>query len=411
MVFDNFGRLRILVICQTNNDADKYKGFEMSNVGTLQAIRAKTKDLFDFNVQLTEQQYKNSVSNSEEIEHGVIYLKSCPKRLVFELTNVCNLRCKMCGRNDADFSATIFNTEWIDKFAGILNTIEEVTLMGWGEPTMHPEFIKILERLNQYSVRKYFCTNGQKLSELQLFNAIFDCKVDVMAVSLDGAVAVTNDSIRGKSFYNVINSLKNIVQERIKRSTKIPYINFVFTAMRSNFREIPALIRLTGELGIEEVKVVFLTAFNNEMETEILYGRMDEVKQIFEESIKVASELNIRIKLPHVQGEDPSGSRSHKPCYTAWRDLFIGSDGFVRPCMSTPIKFFHIDECKDFEEIWNHPSYQYFRTIINNTENEPDSCKHCYQSSFANWNRNHAFIQTGLTFSPEWKKIFPINRN
>ncbi|MDR0704547.1 MAG: radical SAM protein [Planctomycetaceae bacterium] len=370
-----------------------------------QTIRAKTKDLFDFNVKLTEQQYENSSVNSNEIERGVIYLQSYPKRLVFELTNACNLRCRMCGRNDADFVKTTFDTKWIDKFESVLNTVEEVTLMGWGEPTMHPEFIKILERLNQYSVRKYFCTNGQKLSEQKLFNAVFDCKVDIMAVSLDGATAETNNSIRGKGFDNVIGGLTNIVQERIKRGTTFPYINFVFTAMRNNVREIPDIVRLAGEIGIEEVKVVFLTAFNLEMETEILYGQIHEVKQIFNEAIHVAAELNIRLKLPHIQGKDPSGLCNHKPCYTAWRDLFIGSDGFIRPCMSTPIKFFHIDECENFDEIWNHPSYQYFRKVINNAESEPDSCKHCYQSSFANWNRDHAFIQTGLAFSPEWKKI------
>ncbi|MDR2706517.1 MAG: radical SAM protein [Planctomycetaceae bacterium] len=369
-----------------------------------QTIRSKTKDLFDFNVKLTERQFGNSITNSKEIESNAIYLNSYPKRFVFELTNACNLRCRMCGRNDADFALTTFNTKWIDKFERVLDTVEEVTLMGWGEPTMHPEFIEILERLNQYPVRKYFCTNGLKLSEQKLFNTLFDCNVDIVAVSLDGATVTTNNAIRGKGYDKIVCSLKNIVQERNKRGTIFPYINFVFTAMRSNVREIPDIVRLAGEIGIEEVKVVFLTAFNTAMETEILYGQIHEVKQIFNEAIGVAAELKIRLKLPHIQGEDPSGLRNHKPCYTVWRDLFIGSDGFVRPCMSTPIKFFHIDECDDFAAMWNHPCYQYFRKVINNAESEPDSCKHCYQSSFANWNRDHAFIQTGLAFSPEWKK-------
>jgi radical SAM protein with 4Fe4S-binding SPASM domain len=376
----------------------------MNKTNSFQVMRAKTKTLFDFNVKLTEKQHENSITNTKEIEQKACYLNSCPKRLVFELTNACNLCCRMCGRNDADFSTTIFDTKWIDKFERVLNTVEEVTLMGWGEPTMHPEFVGILERLNQFAVRKYFCTNGQRLAEQKLFNAIFDYKVDILAVSLDGAVAATNDAIRGKGFDNVVKNLKNIVQEKTKRETIFPYINFVFTAMRSNIREIPDLVRFAYEIGIEEVKVVFLTAFNSAMETEILYGQEREVKQIFDEAIRVASELNLRIKLPYLQGEDPAGLNNHKPCYTAWRDLFIGSDGFIRPCMSTPVKFFHIDECKDFNAMWNHTSYQFFRKIINNAKVEPDSCKYCYQSSFANWNHRHAFIQTGLNFSPDWKK-------
>ncbi len=68
-----------------------------------QPIRAKTKELFDYHACLTDLQEKNSALNSMEMENETTVLQSCPKRLVFELTNACNLRCKMCGRNDADF--------------------------------------------------------------------------------------------------------------------------------------------------------------------------------------------------------------------------------------------------------------------------------------------------------------------
>jgi hypothetical protein len=71
-------------------------------------IRAKTKDLFDDHSTLTERQKNNSTANTVEIEHCAIKLHSKPKRLVFELTNACHLRCKMCGRNDAHFILTRF---------------------------------------------------------------------------------------------------------------------------------------------------------------------------------------------------------------------------------------------------------------------------------------------------------------
>lgn len=83
--------------------------------------------------------------------------------------------------------------------------------------------------------------------------------------------------------------------------------------------------------------------------------------------------------------------------------LFLGSDGFVRSCMSTPIKLFHIDKYKTFEEMWNSLEYKKFRRNIN-TVNMNDSCKVCYQSSFANWNKKSSFIQIGNKFSPEWDK-------
>ena len=63
-------------------------------------LRAKTKMLFS-GKELTEQQQKNTDLNIKELESGETILKSYPRRLVFELTNACNLNCVMCGRNAA----------------------------------------------------------------------------------------------------------------------------------------------------------------------------------------------------------------------------------------------------------------------------------------------------------------------
>ncbi len=71
--------------------------------------------------------------------------------------------------------------------------------------------------------------------------------------------------------------------------------------------------------------------------------------------------------------------------------------------MSTPLKFLHIDEMNTFDDLWNHPLYQSFRTTVNDSEAMPASCKTCYQSSVANWNLSRSFIQHGLTFGPEWE--------
>ena len=80
----------------------------------------------------------------------------------------------------------------------------------------------------------------------------------------------------------------------------------------------------------------------------------------------------------------------------------MGSDGYVRSCMSTPHKLFHINKYNTFEEAWNSPEYQNFRQAVN-TEGMPRGCQNCYQASFANWNKNGSFIQVGNDFAPEWE--------
>ena len=365
-------------------------------------LRAKTKTLFS-GKELTEKQKQNSELNIQELEVGKTILESYPRRLVFELTNACNLNCVMCGRNAANFKPTVFDMDVFRSFEPLMDTVEEVTLMGWGEPTIHPHFIEMLEIINRHSARKYFCSNGMNLKKIK--DAIFDYKVDVFAISLDGATDETNGRIRrGSKIEQITLDLKDIISTKKERGLKYPWINFVFCAMQSNIRELPDLVRLAAEIGIEEVKVVYLTVFGEDLMNESLWGYKELVKEVFEEAIKVGNELGIVLKLPHYIGEDEAGDKLHKDCFVTWRDFFLGSDGFVRPCMSTPIKFFEYNKEKDFMEIWNASEYQKYREIVNEQDKMDNPCRRCYQSSHCNWNRKESFIQIGENFSPEWEK-------
>ncbi len=365
-------------------------------------IRAKRKELFQ-GKPLTQQQQKNTDTNLQEIEFGAQILQSYPRRLVFELTNACNLNCVMCGRNAADFKMTSFDMDVFRSFEPLMDIIEEVTLMGWGEPTIHPNFTEMLEIIDKHSARKYFCSNGMNLKKIK--ESIFKYNVDVFAVSVDGASYETNARIRRGSDLNVIQQdLTSIVEERNRQGLKYPWINFVFCAMESNIRELPDLVRLAAKIGIDEVKVVYLTVFQEELLNDTLWGKEELIRQVFTEAINVGDELGIVLKLPHIPGEDIAGDHFHKECFVPWRDFFLGSDGYVRPCMSTPVKFFVYDSNRPFMDMWNSVEYQNYRQYVNHNERMDDPCKRCYQSSHCNWNRKSSFIQIGEQFSPDWEK-------
>ncbi len=174
--------------------------------------------------------------------------------------------------------------------------------------------------------------------------------------------------------------------------------------MQSNLHELPDLVRLAADIGLEEVKVVYLTVFQEELRKESLWDKTDEVRRVFQEAAALGEQLGVTLKLPHLQGEDVAGDKAHKDCFVGWRDLFLGSDGYVRPCMSTPEKFFRFGDCKDFAEIWNHPAMQAFRKSVNDANAMPPHCRNCYQSSHCNWNKRESFLQVGMDFAPEWQK-------
>ncbi len=365
-------------------------------------LRAKRKDLLQTR-KLDEAQEQNSALNISEMEEGKTILESYPRRIVLELTNACNLRCIMCGRSATEFTITHFDLANLQKLRPALHFAEEVTLFGWGEPTVHPRFVDILRYLDKFNVRKYFVTNGMLLDKIK--DALFENHVDIIAISVDGAKAKTNDSIRRGSDLNKIKeSIKAIVKEKNDRGLHYPYMNFVFTIMNSNLSEIPDMVRLTKEAGIEEVKFVYLTVFDKGLMKESVFDRQKDIMPLFEEAERLADEIGIKIKLPHIQGKDEAGNKKHKDCYTGWRDFFVGSDGNVRSCQSTSRKLFNIAKYDSFMEMWNSPELQRFRNSVNDEKNMPKECVNCYQSSHANWNRKEAFIQLDLQFAPEWEK-------
>ncbi|MCL2301212.1 MAG: radical SAM protein [Firmicutes bacterium] len=335
------------------------------------------------------------------MEIGKPVLDSYPRRIVFELTSGCNLKCVMCGRRAAEFSETLLDMNSFYALEPLFDTVEEVTLMGWGEPTIHPNFVEMLQAIHYRDARLYFCTNGMRLPLLT--DAIFDNEVDILAVSVDGARPGTNNRIRAGSDLTKINgSLREIV--RIKRSNhlKYPYMNYVFCAMKDNLDELLPMVEMTAEVGLEELKVVYLTAFDESSMHACLWNCQNEVEEAFNKAAERAKELGVLLELPYVQGKDPAQDMPHRECYASYRDFFLGSDGFVRPCMTTASKLLKYDPCLAFMDIWNSESFVLHRKTVNSAD-MCRNCRNCYQSSHCNWNQHGAFVQLGEKFAPEWE--------
>lgn len=365
-------------------------------------IRAKTLDLKETKP-LTPTRQENSRLNEREALAGVTEPRSYPRRVVLEMTSACNINCKMCGRNAAEFRPTVFDPAWLEIFEPVTDKIEEVTLLGWGEPTLHPKFSEFLKWADERGLRKFFCTNGTRIGTLK--EDIFKYNVDLMTVSLDGADAETNNAIRcGADFSAITSGIREIVREKQFRGSEYPYLSIVMTMMRSNFRQFPDYVRLAHALGIQEAKGVYLTVFEERLLDESLYRMREELRAVFSDAESLGNRLGIQVKLPYLQGEDIAGEKAHKDCYVGWRDFFLGSDGYVRSCMSTSHKLFHIRKYATFDQMWNSPEYQEFRKKVN-TGTMDVPCRNCYQASCANWNRKTSFVQIGNEFAPKWIKI------
>lgn len=360
----------------------------------------KTEKLFK--TPLTAAQMSNSELNLMEFRDGKTELKSTPRRIVFELTNKCNFQCIMCGREAVNFKTKDLPIEVVKDCEPFYDRTEEVTLHGWGEGTLHPKTAEVLEYLNTFPMlRKYFVTNGSTMP--RIMEPIFAHHVDLVALSLDGATPETNNGIRkGGDFNREVASVRRLIEEKASRGANYPFVNLVFTAMARNIHELPMMVELANSLGLPEVKVVYLTVFNDSLVPESLVDKQELVMEHFGKAKELAEKYGINLKLPEIQGTGDFGTMKHKPCPFPWRDLYIGSDGYVRPCQSSADKLLHIRDYGSFEEIWNAEPMRKMRATVNDQEAMPAGCANCYHSSCANWNLPTSFVQLGKKFAPEW---------
>jgi MoaA/NifB/PqqE/SkfB family radical SAM enzyme len=129
-----------------------------------------------------------------------INIKTSTKKVVFELTTSCNLKCKHCFyQNNKEFSSNHFLRKeealtLIDKFKK--NGINKLVLTG-GEPTIHPDFIEIAKHAKSKIKKVTLCTNGVIQNE-NYRKKIIDLNFDTYTVSIDSHLEGVHDDFRGK---------------------------------------------------------------------------------------------------------------------------------------------------------------------------------------------------------------------
>jgi MoaA/NifB/PqqE/SkfB family radical SAM enzyme len=127
-------------------------------------------------------------------------IKKSTKKVIFEITTACNLKCKHCFyQNSIEFNVNNFLRKekafaLIDKFKK--NGITKLVLTG-GEPTIHPDFIRIAKYAKNNIKKVTLCSNGVIKNE-NLRKKIIDLDFDTYTVSIDSHLQSIHDDFRGK---------------------------------------------------------------------------------------------------------------------------------------------------------------------------------------------------------------------
>jgi len=171
-------------------------------------------------------------------------LLNSPFLVVWNLTNMCNLRCKHCyqraGRASKDELSLEEKLRLVDELAEA--GVVAIAFSG-GEPLMHPDFFPVARRVRERGLYVSVATNGTLITPA-MAGLLKKVGVGYVEVSLDSARPEIHDDFRGLSgaWNRTVEGIRNCVAAGI----------FTVVAMvvtRLNFEDVPALIDLSKKLG------------------------------------------------------------------------------------------------------------------------------------------------------------------
>ncbi len=139
------------------------------------------------------------------------YGLDAPICLTWELTYACNLSCVHCLSSSGRRDPRELTTEEAKRVIDELERMQVFYVnIGGGEPTVRSDFFEIVDYATAHHVGVKFSTNGVKITPDVAARLATNSYLDIQ-ISLDGATAEVNDSVRGPGSYDTaITAMRNL---------------------------------------------------------------------------------------------------------------------------------------------------------------------------------------------------------
>lgn len=304
-----------------------------------------------------------------------------------EVTSICPNRCGYCPRTtcEAHWKSRHMRLETFARLWPLFRESGRVHLQGWGEPLLHPDFLDMVAFARKAGCSVSTTTSGRRMTR-DLAEALVESGLDVIAFSLAGATAGSNDSLRaGTPFERVLESIRVLQEVRRGRGGVHLEIHIAYLLLASRIGDIGLLPRLMQELGVHATVVSTLDVnlvpqwrgecFGPEEREKVL-----EARGALEAAAAQARSLGLdfHFSLPQLE---PTGR-----CFEdAEHSVFIDAEGNMAPCVHLNLPTILDDPRRrvfgscltdDPLAIWQSGPFSAFRAALATSSPDP-ACRDC----------------------------------
>lgn len=255
-----------------------------------------------------------------------------PKRVILEITSICNSNCTMCPRNALIRKQEHMDTDLCKKIIGELAQvgISGLWLMNLGEPLLHPDFFEILKYCRSFETLGplWISTNGR------IFDAVMQAKVLEQPVD----------------FFNY--SVNAMTEESYKKIA--PDLDFKTT--QKNIQDFIKLKKSSGRTKpIIRVQMIEIPYVMEEIDSFIReFGDKADIV-----AINHLEKFSQNVDANNVDGQDFSNTYIEKCNRLERKDFIVFADGSVTCCDTDFNGRLTIGNMKDhsFQELMNGDEY------------------------------------------------------
>lgn len=179
-----------------------------------------------------------------------------PIKMDYEVSSLCNFRCKMCLMNNDGFHQNRPKQMTYDDFKRSLDEqygLIEVKLQGIGEPLLNKDFFRMVHDAVRRDIWVRTTTNASLLHVNENYKRMIDEKIGEIQVSIDGATKETFESIRTGSDFNLVVENVRKMNEYAQSKGESWRSSCWMLVQRDNFHEIYKLLDIAEYMKFSRV--------------------------------------------------------------------------------------------------------------------------------------------------------------